>query len=434
MSAHDEAVKAVKELFEQVSADLATKLERLTPFLALKPDDEHEELLVVIQQKAQVKGNDFKELVEVLVQGYGGEYVNVEPPAKPFFRIKPKPKPVPEPQKQEAVEQKKKELEQMTPGELNKVCPEEPSPVPDTLAKAELCVSPVTSFFGTYCVQCQDYTPKKAIDEAVKNGDTLPQMICPGMQHAGDTGSNYAKICVEVLKFGVLDKTRARLEDIARQLENLNRTGIPHDVAQHSTTQHNATQQSTAQQPKPVSAPAKTLTVENVRMLFPEYLETMLNFEDEGDYIKISPKQFLGSENFAKAASVVRQNGGEYISAGKDSHFRHYKKAEHRPSGEAQDYQRETAGKAKAAAQDIQDFTDEFGRIWRRTKKKDADEYYWKATPAENDQNQAFLDLRAAIDNQEKAAIYADHKFRWTMDDGSIGMKPQKPKAESRRY
>jgi len=36
----------------------------------------------------------------------------------------------------------------------------------------------------------------------------------------------------------------------------------------------------------------------------------------------IKPRQFLGSENFAKIASTVRGIGGEYISAGKESHFR----------------------------------------------------------------------------------------------------------------
>jgi len=47
-----------------------------------------------------------------------------------------------------------------------------------------------------------------------------------------------------------------------------------------------------------------------------------LSFEEKGEYIIIKPKQFLGSENFAKIASAVRGMGGEYISAGKDSHFR----------------------------------------------------------------------------------------------------------------
>jgi hypothetical protein len=67
-------------------------------------------------------------------------------------------------------------------------------------------------------------------------------------------------------------------------------------------------------------------TVEDVRMMFPEDLDSMLSFEEKGDYIMIKPKQFLGSENFARIASTVRGIGGEYISAGRDSHFRVYKK------------------------------------------------------------------------------------------------------------
>ena len=63
-------------------------------------------------------------------------------------------------------------------------------------------------------------------------------------------------------------------------------------------------------------------TVEEVRLLFPPDLENLLNIDERNDYIIIKPKQFLGSENFAKIASAVRGMNGEYISAGKDSHFR----------------------------------------------------------------------------------------------------------------
>ncbi len=66
--------------------------------------------------------------------------------------------------------------------------------------------------------------------------------------------------------------------------------------------------------------------VEEVRMSFPPDLENLLNIEERNDYIIIKPRQFLGSENFAKIASAVRGMGGEYISAGKDSHFRVLKK------------------------------------------------------------------------------------------------------------
>lgn len=70
----------------------------------------------------------------------------------------------------------------------------------------------------------------------------------------------------------------------------------------------------------------KPLGIEDVKMMFPEDLEGLLNFEDKGEYIKITPRQYLGAENFAKIAQIVRGAGGDYISAGKESHFRVPKK------------------------------------------------------------------------------------------------------------
>jgi hypothetical protein len=84
---------------------------------------------------------------------------------------------------------------------------------------------------------------------------------------------------------------------------------------------------STARLPASTSTPAsaKSHEIADIRMKFSEDLENMLSFEDKGDYVMIKPKQFLGSENFAKIASTVRGIGGEYISAGRESHFRVYK-------------------------------------------------------------------------------------------------------------
>jgi len=70
----------------------------------------------------------------------------------------------------------------------------------------------------------------------------------------------------------------------------------------------------------------KIRSLDDVRMSFPEDLEAKLDFEDKEDYITVKPKQFLGSDNFAKIAATIRGMGGEYISAGKDSHFRVPKK------------------------------------------------------------------------------------------------------------
>lgn len=67
------------------------------------------------------------------------------------------------------------------------------------------------------------------------------------------------------------------------------------------------------------------MNIAALRAKFPQDLVNMLSFEDKGDYWRIQPKQFLGSQNFADIAALVRNIGGEYISAGRDSHFRVYK-------------------------------------------------------------------------------------------------------------
>jgi hypothetical protein len=82
----------------------------------------------------------------------------------------------------------------------------------------------------------------------------------------------------------------------------------------------------TVQAPATVPAGQKLRTLDDIRMSFPEELESLLGFEDKGDYIIIKLMGFLGSEKFAKIASAVRGMGGEYISAGKESHFRVPKK------------------------------------------------------------------------------------------------------------
>ena len=78
----------------------------------------------------------------------------------------------------------------------------------------------------------------------------------------------------------------------------------------------------TAPAPVESEVPIKESSVEDIKMMFPEDLENMLNFEEKEDYVKVKPRQFLGSDNFAKIASIVRGMDGEYISAGKQSHFR----------------------------------------------------------------------------------------------------------------
>jgi len=62
--------------------------------------------------------------------------------------------------------------------------------------------------------------------------------------------------------------------------------------------------------------------IKKVRGSFPKDLENLLIFEEKGNYVIVKPRLFLGSENFAKIASIIRDLGGDYVSAGKESHFR----------------------------------------------------------------------------------------------------------------
>ena len=94
---------------------------------------------------------------------------------------------------------------------------------------------------------------------------------------------------------------------------------ISRDLAETAKALKAVTSAPTA--PIPVTEEKKK-AIEEVKVLFPGNLEGMLTFEEVKDFIVIKPRQFLGSENFAKIAAIVRDAGGEYVSAGKESHFR----------------------------------------------------------------------------------------------------------------
>jgi len=66
--------------------------------------------------------------------------------------------------------------------------------------------------------------------------------------------------------------------------------------------------------------------IKDVEQAFSSELAGMLLFEENGRFIIVKPRRFLGSDNFAKIASVVRDLGGEYVSAGRNSHFKITKK------------------------------------------------------------------------------------------------------------
>ena len=61
--------------------------------------------------------------------------------------------------------------------------------------------------------------------------------------------------------------------------------------------------------------------VDRVRNGFPDDLQKLLDFFEEGDYVIARPKHYLDTE-FSAVATIVEELGGDYISAGKESHFK----------------------------------------------------------------------------------------------------------------
>jgi hypothetical protein len=68
------------------------------------------------------------------------------------------------------------------------------------------------------------------------------------------------------------------------------------------------------------AASAQPVQLEKLKQSFGE-LAAYLTFTVKEGKAVLTPRQFLGAENFAKIAKIVREHGGEYISAGKESRF-----------------------------------------------------------------------------------------------------------------
>jgi hypothetical protein len=79
-------------------------------------------------------------------------------------------------------------------------------------------------------------------------------------------------------------------------------------------------QQPQPQQPKKMVQLTIQEQLERLKQPFGE-LAGYLTFTVKEGKAVLTPRQFLGAENFAKIAKIVREHGGEYISAGKESRF-----------------------------------------------------------------------------------------------------------------
>lgn len=115
---------------------------------------------------------------------------------------------------------------------------------------------------------------------------------------------------------------KANIEDLARKVDELLNVlnVISTDLSDVSKSLKNISETKVTPPVSP-SPPGKKLGLSEVKQVFSPEIAGMLLFEEVGSYIIVKPKRFLGSDNFAKIASIVHELGGEYISAGKNSHF-----------------------------------------------------------------------------------------------------------------
>jgi len=120
----------------------------------------------------------------------------------------------------------------------------------------------------------------------------------------------------------VLEQILVELKRIADALEAL---AQPHPPSPPQ-------QQQQREQPKQHETPRSLsqVTVPIVKDLFNDKQRDLLVFSDEvladAEIVKVKPKEFLPPETFREIAKIVQDHGGEYISAGKESHFRFLKK------------------------------------------------------------------------------------------------------------
>ena len=125
-----------------------------------------------------------------------------------------------------------------------------------------------------------------------------------------------------------MGEEKVDIQDLARKVDELVNVMkvISGDLAELSMSLKKVNQQAPT---NPISEAKSSETrhdLNDVKRAFSPELSSMLFFEESGKFIIVKPRKFLGSDNFAKIASIVRELGGDYISAGRESHFKITKK------------------------------------------------------------------------------------------------------------
>jgi len=129
-----------------------------------------------------------------------------------------------------------------------------------------------------------------------------------------------------------MGEEKANLQDLAQKVDDLLNVlnTIAKDLSEVSRSLKTATGTKSTSTPTTTTTLIPTsgqkLDINQVKQAFTPELAGMLLFEETGNLIIVKPRRFLGSDNFAKIAAVIREIGGEYVSAGRNSHFKVAKK------------------------------------------------------------------------------------------------------------
>jgi hypothetical protein len=127
-----------------------------------------------------------------------------------------------------------------------------------------------------------------------------------------------------------MGEEKVNIQELARKVDELLNllNVIAGDLAEVSKSLKSVSGQAAAPavSTAPVTSSGKKLDINEVKSAFSSELAGMLFFEESGSFVIVKPRRFLGSDNFAKIASIVRELGGEYVSAGRNSHFKVAKK------------------------------------------------------------------------------------------------------------
>ena len=160
-----------------------------------------------------------------------------------------------------------------------------------------------------------DYEPKPEAKQQVTNVLKIGDKEVPILKPDIALTLIYGRLSEVVSELKMLNATFSKAAMQAKPTEFQNTT-VP--VAPTPTTVGAPITSAPASVPTSTQSPrvAEILTgLEPVKDLL------IIDTDSSAMFVIVRPAKFLGSENFSKVASAIRELGGSYVSAGKNSHF-----------------------------------------------------------------------------------------------------------------